>query len=208
MIHLLPNYDSGVTHFLSNGVSREGMYSNFTDNRYGQVIEYIDSDNPKTYEYYEVRDIAIANYNIGKEEKDKKHEGFIVTKKEYEDLDEALYFKYNPEHPVFYFDKLATRSVVSISPIEPNTDGSVSSDKIMQTITGSDTNNYRLISMRIYGAGAKIAYEDGEPVTNPIWLEKKRDIETATNITLNNISYSSILEYYQSDDYYNNIVDY
>ena len=36
----------------------------------------------------------------------------------------------------------------------------------------------------------------------------KEDIETATNITLNNISYSSILEYYQSDDYYNNIVDY
>ena len=247
LLHLLPNmYDAQPNQFLPDETSKMGMMSHLTDNRYGQVIEIAtDSElnkytgendiDGKTYTYYEVRDKAIIEENVGKADKDKKNEAVIISKNEYENFNLNKYEKYRDgEHKIVYFDKSIAREVVSLSPIEVLTDGRILEDYQINEVIFGNRDKYKLISMRIYKdennstdivyspdrteygtAGlttltSKVALQNGAPAVS-VWHRYKKIIdETNTqekNQRIQNDGYSSMIEYFNAGKF-DKIVDY
>ncbi len=205
-MHLLPNYSNGLSHYLPNGVTKGGMMSNFTDNRYGQVIEYMASANPKQYIYYEVKNLTTNNKEL--------IPGYV-----YEYLNEEKYEKNfdGNDHPLVYFDKEDIRKVETIAPIELMTSVDMNTNEMSRIIFGNNSNDYRLVSMRIYNSESKIAnaYTHTNPtsaviIETPVWDAEREKIAVETNNKLNEVAelgYLNLNEYYEYNPE-NKIVNY
>ena len=201
-VHLLPNVND-VKQYLPDNITRAGKMSNLTDNRYGQVTEYIKNADPVRYEY----DI-ITNKIDPNDEK-------LITRNNrvngsYDSVNYAYYNK-----PITYFSRDEARAVVNISPIEPLATGGSSND-IMRTIFGdyrdeygNFVKDYRLISMRIYkdrgiftfnGAelDIRIADNNGVPL-NSLWYGEKDIIDRYTLDTYHTENYEDYFSNYSAE---------
>ena len=158
-IHLLPNYSSQ---------EKKGMFSNLTDNRYGQVMEQIIDTNPKTYNYFRFLDV-------------------ITNNKVWFDEELSADALSKPEHYVYqnqsitYYDKDAKRKATYVSPIEPYIKVSSNTTNLDNIITNvicgkgisSQSPNCRIVSMRVYNE--KCANADGTPISGT-WDERQSEI--------------------------------
>ena len=197
-VHLLPNYD------LAN---KKGMFSIFTDNRYGQVMEQITDSNPVTYNYYKYR-INLWNQEIWFPE-----DMALVAE---QDIINGINTYTNLGKMIKYYDKDNARIVNHISLIEPyiNIGGSNTglNNIITSVICGKGVStqkpNCRIVSMRVYDE--KCADINGNVDTSGTWGNRQEEIdETSTYKLLNVLSdgYTSIYDYYK-DNKFKKIVRY
>ena len=174
-----------------------GMFSNLTDNRYGQVMEKILDDNPISYNYYKYK----ANYFntevwFNEQEKDVA----ITDPVAFTDLD----------YPVIYYDKDCEREAIYISAIEPYIKRDQNVQNLNEIITsvicgkGISTQkpNCRIVSMRVYDE--KCADISGNENTGGTWEERQKEIRENTVAKIN--QYGSIEQYLTQK--YKNIVQY
>ena len=208
-IHLLPNFygikDTITTDFK---FSKGGMYSNFTDNRYGQVIEKINDDvKDEFYIYHEVYDVKNKKWSI-------------ISNEEYKELNREIYI--DDGHSIIYFNKDLNREIVSACPIEPLVEHNMTTLDICEVLFKERSNDYRLICMRLYNDSCKLAngyWEMGEDgkyrinvdiYSNNLWDKEKEKIDNNTNAIEKEIKKNGFNEIY---DYYNagkvnNIIEY
>lgn len=185
-VHLTPNVNdmkeisdtNPINYFLSDNITKAGKMSNLTDNRYGQVTEYMVKDDPVRYEYN-----IITNRTNPNDEK-------LITREAHDNngYDSVTYVSRGK--PITYFSRDEARDVVNISPIEPLADGGSSKD-LMEVMFGDKSKNYRLISMRIYkskgtftatGAKLDIRIADNNGVQlNSLWYGEKSLIDEDPN---------------------------
>ncbi len=194
-VHLLPSYKQD---------EKIGMFSNLTDNRYGQVLEKVTDTNPTTYNYYKyaVNDGLVTGDRWFNDEEKRIADAVISWGgNEYTNLNKTR----------TYYNKDVIRKVHRMSPIEPyikvirDANGEIIDQKLNEKITsvicgkGVSTvaPNCRIISMRIYD-GEKCAESDGTPIVGT-WDDRQGEIRYDPNY---------LTTYYDPDINPNIIVNY
>ena len=197
-IHMLPN-KGDVPYYLDENdksnekikdsigenyknISRGGMMSTLTDNRYGQVIEYV----PTPSEIYKYR--VLTNKETKKDEIIREEDITSEYTKMYTDIGLKM----------VYFNRDDERKPITITPIEPMAPNSIKAEDFLKIIFGDESKSYKLVSMRLYSE--KCAEQNGKPIEGT-WKDRQREIGEKPNffndLTKNNANRKNIIVKYE-----------